>query len=434
MNRLLRFSRRDWLQLLGLWLLGTAGCFLLSFQLLQLLLAPALVEASSDRIQRMVVLTEALLKQESPQSLPDGLIVAPSPPAGSVPMGDGIDQQLLADLLSSHGIERRLRHAAPSLLDPLGAYWVELRSSPRLWVKVPSIFTNLPQFWPLVRTFALIGGALLALVVFLRQRVEQPLWRLLASLPQAVPDGESLPLVRESGVEPVQALARRVNQLIEQHNSRAASRRDLLRGLGHDLRGPLTRLLLRSEKLRRQAEPQAVLDALPAIEADLEQLRELAEQITALACAADPGRERRSFSLEGLCARVAESYPGGTVQVQVPRLLVRVNQELLQRSLTNLIDNALEYGAPPVLISAERRRVPGLQILVDDHGPGLADYGSASLGVLPRADDRQRQRHRGIGLAIVRRFCIDHGGELRLEPAPGGGLRACLQLPPEVLV
>ncbi|MEB3201255.1 MAG: hypothetical protein VKK05_00385, partial [Synechococcus sp.] len=40
-----------------------------------------------------------------------------------------------------------------------------------------------------------------------------------------------------------------------------------------------------------------------------------------------------------------------------------------------------------------------------------------------------RQRHRGLGLAIVERFCVDHQGRLKLLEAPGGGLRAELRLP-----
>ena len=70
---------------------------------------------------------------------------------------------------------------------------------------------------------------------------------------------------------------------------------------------------------------------------------------------------------------------------------------------------------------------------MDDCGRGLADYSAVAGGQLPPSGDRQRQRHRGLGLAIVQRFCRDHGGTLVLQPAPSGGLRASLQLPPEVL-
>jgi two-component system osmolarity sensor histidine kinase EnvZ len=107
-----------------------------------------------------------------------------------------------------------------------------------------------------------------------------------------------------------------------------------------------------------------------------------------------------------------------------------VRRESLQRSLTNLLDNALEHGRPPVRVSAACRPGEGwLQIAVEDHGDGLRTLNVLQLPRIPHADDRQRRRHFGLGLAIVERFCLDHGGELALMPSPLGGLRVELRLP-----
>lgn len=432
---LLRFSGADWLQLLGFWLLGSGLCFLVLFPLLRALMHHHLVEAVTERIEQRVILAEALLASQPPERLPQGVPWLRSSsarlPVLIAPLATELDRAVQRDLREHHQLDRRLAAAASR---QQGGYWVELRSVPALWLRVPSPYASLPVFWPLVRMLSLLGGALLGLALFLHLRLERPLRRLVAGLPVPHAHDQQLPLVPERGVAPVQELARRINGLIEQQNRTAAERTQLLRGLVHDIRSPLTRLLLRVEQLKRCSEPERLRQQWPAIDADFDQLRSLADQLAALASHADPGRDLQSFGLDALCARIARSYPAGAVELALPRLLLRVDQALLQRSLINLIDNALEYGRPPVRISARRRHGLGLEILVDDHGPGLVHGDPDATASLPRHDDRQRQRHGGIGLAIVRRFCQTHGGELRLLRAPGGGLRACLALPAEVLL
>lgn len=438
----LELSGRDWQVLIGFWLLGSLLTFVVAFTGFELLLRPALMETISERISRNVVLTEALLARQPDGPLPESVLVvraAGAGPDGSLPLASGFDWGLLRDLQEHHQLERRLRRDSEPLVQALGGYWVELRPGSavpgpaRPWLYVPSSFNASPLFWPLVRSTTLIGGGVLGLLLFLQQRLQRPMGRLLAALPQASLFDDALPLVPVRGLAPLQTLARRINRLIEQHNREASERRDLLRGLAHDLRTPLTRLLLRTQKLESGGDPNQLPQQLPGIASDLAQLRSLADQLSDLASQADPGPQLSPFSLDALCARLAQSYPPGALQLAVPHLTVTLNQPLLLRSLTNLVDNALEYGAPPVRIGAQANSRQGLRLWVDDCGPGLADYTAVADGLLPRSDDRQRQRHRGLGLAIVQRCCRDHGGRLVLQPAPSGGLRACLEFPANVL-
>jgi signal transduction histidine kinase len=161
---------------------------------------------------------------------------------------------------------------------------------------------------------------------------------------------------------------------------------------------------------------------------DLERLSALTDQLALLGEQELPPDRRQACALDDLCGRIAASHPSRLIRLRVPRLLVELDPDGLERALNNLIDNALEYGAPPVDISAVRRGDTVL-LRVDDHGRGIPSETLLAMPGPSRSNDRQRQRHSGLGLAIVERFCLDHQGRLSLLQAPGGGLRAELRLP-----
>ncbi len=272
-------------------------------------------------------------------------------------------------------------------------------------------------------------GLLIGLLAYLRNWVELPLAALVRGLPQEA--APRIDLVPEEGFAPLRLLSLRINRLLEQLNSHAMARETLLRGLVHDLRGPLTRLILRVENLRLEAGEDS--STIQGLLGDIDALRNLSDQLAALSD--DEPLENRAvvLALDDLCHRIADTYGHGRVEVRTPRLIVRLDRGSLQRTLNNLIDNALEYGQPPVQISARLARQE-LLILVEDHGHGIRSSEMLSMVHLPRADDRQESQHRGLGLSIAQHFCRRHGGVLHLGQSSLGGLAVELHLPLEVLV
>ena len=108
--------------------------------------------------------------------------------------------------------------------------------------------------------------------------------------------------------------------------------------------------------------------------------------------------------------------------------------QLIERALTNLIDNALRHapGTPPVRVSVQRagREV---QILVEDDGPGLPGELLQRLQRGQSLRDPPLKRTSGgiggLGLAIAQRVAQLHGGSLLAQARPAGGTRLCLSLP-----
>jgi two-component system osmolarity sensor histidine kinase EnvZ len=134
------------------------------------------------------------------------------------------------------------------------------------------------------------------------------------------------------------------------------------------------------------------------------------------------------------------ALPGSSSEAQLFRLELRAGPEfalprmVLDRLMTNLVDNALEHGAPPVDIATycegegeERHWI----IDVRDRGPGIPDDRmAAAMKPFVRLDPaRGSAGHCGLGLAIVERLARENGGRCELANDTDGGLRVRITLP-----
>ena len=422
----------DWLLLVASLALGGISGYLGLLLGMRLLLEPRIVSETALRLSKYTVLVEQVL-QHAEEPLPAGVLVRQQNqlPSGP-PAQSGRFERLVEEAMAREfGLQRRLQRDQAPLQDPWGGHWVQLnrfdqRTGQTLWLFQSQLLSNSLWYLPPLRILAIVIGALAGLVLFLRLKVERPLGQLLTLLAE---QGSAAPLqlLPEQGIAPIRNLSLRINRLLERINNTASARRQLLHGLTHDLGGPHARLMLRTEILceRLSGENGELAQAMAL---DLERLRELTDQLALLGEQELPAERRQPCALDDLCGRIVASHPSRLIKLRLPGLLVNLDPEGLQRALSNLIDNALEYGAPPVELSAVRRG-SDLLLRVDDHGAGIPTETLLAIPGPSRSNDRQRQRHRGLGLAIVERFCVDHLGRLRLLEAPGGGLRAELQLP-----
>lgn len=428
-----RLAGYDWVVLMASLVLGGVAGYLGLLLGMRLLLEPRIVSETALRLSKYTVLVEEVLKQNHRVALPSGVLVRPENKlAKPKPSAPGRFERLVQlALVREFGVKRRLQRDQPPLQDPWGGHWVQLNlgkdwAGQSLWLYQSKRLSNSIWYLPLLRILAIAMGGLGGLVLFLRLKVERPLSRMLNLLGEqgvAVP----LQLLPEEGIAPIRLLSLRINRLLERINNTATGRRQLLHGLTHDLGGPHARLMLRTEILCERLDGGNG-EVAKAMAMDLERLRSLTDQLALLGEQELPAERRQASALDDLCGRIVASHPCQLIRLRMPRLLVKLDPDGLERALNNLIDNALEYGAPPVQLSAVRQ---GNYVLlrVDDHGAGIATDTLLTMPSPSRSNDRQRQRHRGLGLAIVERFCLDHQGRLALLDAPSGGLRAELRLP-----
>lgn len=268
------------------------------------------------------------------------------------------------------------------------------------------------------------GSALLLFgiaALFLRNQVRAI--RRLAAAAEAFGIGRDRGPIRPEGATEVRQAAAAFNRMQARIQRFLAQRTEMLAGVSHDLRTPLTRLRL----------ALAMLPKTPALEPEIADMTadvaEMERMVTGyLAFARGEGAEQaQPVDLTAMLEDVATAArrTGASVELNSPAsLTLNLRPDAARRAVTNLVDNARRH-ASRVHLSVE----PGgrtVCVLVDDNGPGIAPERRESVfkPFESGADDGT-----GLGLTIARDIARAHGGEIHLEESPLGGLRARLRLP-----
>jgi two-component system osmolarity sensor histidine kinase EnvZ len=148
----------------------------------------------------------------------------------------------------------------------------------------------------------------------------------------------------------------------------------------------------------------------------------------------ESGEALETVGLRGLIQEVSEGAIRAGAEVRVEAdgaLAAHVRPNAFKRALANLVMNAAAHGEH-VAVEARARAAGGVEILVDDDGPGIppARYEDA-FKPFNRLDDARNQNEKGVGLglAIARDVARALGGDVTLAKSPLGGLRAVVRLP-----
>ncbi|MEW9522199.1 ATP-binding protein [Streptomyces tubercidicus] len=227
--------------------------------------------------------------------------------------------------------------------------------------------------------------------------------------------------------------AERARELAEGNRIRTA----LLAAVSHDLRTPLASIKasvtsLRSDDVAWSQEDEAEL--LAGIEAGADRLDHLVGNLL------DMSRLQtgtvtpliREIDLDEVVPMALGGVPEGSVTLDIPEELpiVAVDPGLLERSVANLVENAVKYSpdGAAVLVSASALG-DRVELRIADRGPGVPDSAKDRIfEPFQRYGDAPRGAGVGLGLAVARGFAEAMGGTLAAEDTPGGGMTMVLTL------
>ncbi|HKB96703.1 MAG TPA: ATP-binding protein [Rhizomicrobium sp.] len=287
----------------------------------------------------------------------------------------------------------------------------------RVTVSKPDLFI----LWMVGSSLLLMGIAIL----FLRNQV-RPIERL-ALAADSFGKGRAVPDFKPYGATEVRRAAQAFITMRERIERHVAQRTEMLAGVSHDLKTPLTRLKLTLAMMPDDADASSMLH-------DIAEMEHMLDEYLAFA-RGEGGEDARVTDLSALVRETVtaaeRAHQGAQIAVNAPdHVPVSAKRAGLRRVLANLIDNGLKHGSRvAVTLSRDDRLV---EIAVEDDGPGIPEL---------RREEAFRPFHRldegrnlqsggsGLGLAIARDIARAHGGEIVLDQSAMGGLKATVRLP-----
>ena len=272
----------------------------------------------------------------------------------------------------------------------------------------------------------MVGTSLLLFAIatmFMRNQV-RPIRRL-ADAVDNFGKGRDVPDFRPEGATEIRRAAAAFERMRGRINNALTQRTEMLAGVSHDLRTPLTRMKLQLEML---GDARGVDD----LKEDLREMEVMVEEFLAFA-RGEGTEEAVESNLDEIVATVARSAStdGRDVVAKTDgdmKIFIRPNA--IRRCITNLVVNAVTH-ATAVEIGASRRGTL-VEITVDDDGPGIPEEErEAVFKPFYRLDPSRNPGTggTGLGLSIARDLARGSGGEVTLEDSPLGGLRATIKLP-----
>ncbi len=287
----------------------------------------------------------------------------------------------------------------------------------RVTVSKPDLFI----LWMVGSAFLLMGIA----IIFLRNQV-RPIERL-ALAADSFGKGRAVPDFKPYGATEVRRAAQAFITMRERIERHVSQRTEMLAGVSHDLKTPLTRLRLTLAMMPEDSDIKSMRDDIAEMEHMLDDY---------LAFARGEGGEDASLTDLGelvreVAAAARRAHQKSEIRITVPdHVLVSVRRAGLRRVLANLIGNAFKHGSKVAVGLHQDEHL--VEIMVEDDGPGIPE---------PQREEAFRPFHRldegrnlqsggsGLGLAIARDIARAHGGEIILDQSVMGGLKATVRIP-----
>lgn len=262
-------------------------------------------------------------------------------------------------------------------------------------------------------------------VIFMHNQVK-PLRRL-AIAADRFGKGRSFPYSKPEGSTEIRKVAHAFLNMRERLQRQLSQRTEMLAGVSHDLRTPLTRMRLQLAMMPPSSETEG-------LQKDVEEMGKMLEGYLTFA-RGEGLEETRDTDMNELILDAIEGrmQPESTVNYMTENFLpkVCVKPQALKRCLMNLINNATRYGHEVWISLVETQE--SLTICVEDDGPGIPEdkYGDVFQPFFRLEASRNMATGGvGLGLSIARDIAHTHGGEIILSRSETyGGLRASLVLP-----
>ena len=277
-----------------------------------------------------------------------------------------------------------------------------------------------------VRIFALWitlpGFLLITIAIFFLKNQTRPIVNL-AKAAEKFGKGEFVKEFKPSGAKEIRQAAYEFDKMRKRISVHLNQRSEMLSGISHDLRTPLTRLKLQLALLKQQDLAKKMGDDIEEMERMLNEYLEFSRN--------QKNEETETVNINNLITSIIKKYDGKQINVYFEKNLeINARLNAIKRCLMNLIDNGLAYGQKVEIIT--KKTISDAVIFIDDNGPGIPEKEYQNVIKPFYRIDKSRGQNKsgvGLGLSITNDIIRSHGGSISLEKSPLSGLRVKIYLP-----
>ena len=286
---------------------------------------------------------------------------------------------------------------------------------PKEMVSASSI--RLFVLWTTLPSIVLIVVAL----IFLKNQT-RPLVKL-AKAAERFGKGDYVNDFRPSGAQEIRKAAYEFDRMAKRINRHLNQRSEMLSGISHDLRTPLTRLKLQLAMLTQK-------DLSKKMSSDIDEMENMLNDY--LQFSKTQSQETTSeINLSDLFNQIEDSFNNKNLEIfHNDKIILKGRPAALKRSFENIIQNGLTYGEK-VLVSLQKSSNRTL-IIFEDNGPGIPEDQRKNVFKPFFRLDKSRSLNKsgvGLGLAIVEDIINSHGGSIQLGISKFNGLQVKIFLP-----
>jgi two-component system osmolarity sensor histidine kinase EnvZ len=286
---------------------------------------------------------------------------------------------------------------------------------PKERIQVSSI--RVFALWITLPTILLIAIA----IIFLKNQT-RPLIKL-AEASERFGRGENVDEYRPSGALEIRKAGYEFDRMRKRIIRHLNQRSDMLSGISHDLRTPLTRMKLQLALIKDVEISKKLSADVDEMEIMLNEYLQFSKSIFT--------DKTESFNISESILSTVRRYENKNISLEQTKNNFFIGRKnLIQRCLNNLIDNALKYGKN-VKIKQEKLK-KSLLIFIEDDGPGIHSSEYENVFKPFYKIDKSRSDSKssvGLGLSIASDIIRSHGGNIELEKSNLGGLKIKISLP-----
>jgi len=235
--------------------------------------------------------------------------------------------------------------------------------------------------------------------------------------------GENIDKYRPSGALEIRQAGLEFDKMRKRILRHLNQRSEMLSGISHDLRTPLTRLKLQLSFVKDK-------ELSKKMSFDIDEMEKMLNEYLQFTSSTYLEKDE-TFNISELIENIINKYNNDNLSKKlIPRVYMNGRKNLIQRSLNNIIDNSIKYGKKINLELSKKNN--NIIITIDDDGPGIPENEYQNVFKPFYKLDKSRGGSRssvGLGLSITSDVIKSHGGNILLEKSPLDGLRVKVFLP-----